>query len=375
MNGQADNLPPSDTAKAAWNTAQQFLVFEAGDPAFADWSVDNIPEAGDNPLDADGLDIYDIFGNLMYRDHVCTLVNGKQMRVRAAADTRLAAAVPNISIVADPWPIDRWIAAASKFAEQNKLTVVAGPKKLVCYCYPKLGLMCTGADGSSQIVDLSDLSVIRTATAGVLLHGDNPNIAWSPLQGAVAPQSLHNSAVAAPAGAAPEQNLVDSVKLFAQMRRTYCAVASGQMILDFHKIDKVQDDIALVMQTGVNGTDPDLEVLAYPILTNNGFDAQLYKPPSFEVARTEINAGRPLKSGITGHARVAVGWKTNPGDGGSIEQWLFIHDPWPVTTQADANGMPVGGGAQYWERWEAPPCQPGKLCHTNFTSVKPAATS
>ena len=67
--------------------------------------------------------------------------------------------------------------------------------------------------------------------------------------------------------------------------------------------------------------------------------------PTFGKARTEINHARPLKSGVPGHARCCIGYRTYPDQ-------LRINDPWPVN-QGDA----------YWEYWNG-------VTHTNYIYVR-----
>ena len=68
--------------------------------------------------------------------------------------------------------------------------------------------------------------------------------------------------------------------------------------------------------------------------------------PNWDLAQSEINANRPLKSGIEGHARCCRGWKDTGGD------YLYINDPWPIFI-----------GNRYWEDW-------GDVYHTNYIVVR-----
>ena len=62
-------------------------------------------------------------------------------------------------------------------------------------------------------------------------------------------------------------------------------------------------------------------------------------------AKDEIDANRPLKSGVPGHARACAGWWS---DG---TNYLYIYDP-----------LPVNQGEIYWESW-------GSIEHTNYIYV------
>jgi len=55
---------------------------------------------------------------------------------------------------------------------------------------------------------------------------------------------------------------------------------------------------------------------------------------SFDGEKGEIDANRPLKSGIDGHARCAIGCSD------IILDLIYINDPWPEDK-----------GSGYWEWW------------------------
>jgi hypothetical protein len=153
----------------------------------------------------------------------------------------------------------------------------------------------------------------------------------------------------------------DCFMLYAQQTDVYCAVATGQMILDFHRWPYTQDQIATAMNTDASGTDPDDQATGIESLTNNSFNATVDYSADWSEAKAEIDANRPLKSGIPGHARACAGWKrqnifivSQPP-----KRWLQIYDPWPW------NANICQGGAVVWEDWDA-------VSHTNFMYVRHA---
>jgi len=72
----------------------------------------------------------------------------------------------------------------------------------------------------------------------------------------------------------------DCFMLYAQQTNVYCAVATGQMILDFHRWPFTQDEIATAMGTGAGGTDNDGQVAGYESLTNNSLRQPTIRLPS-----------------------------------------------------------------------------------------------
>lgn len=156
----------------------------------------------------------------------------------------------------------------------------------------------------------------------------------------------------------------DCWKLLAQTTNMYCAVATGQMILDFYRYYYDQPAIAAAMGTGAGGTSNEGQAQGYRTLSKNCLVPEIDLTANWAEAKAEIDANRPLKSGIPGHARACFGWKrANIWVAGKPQPlWLYILDPWPW------NQNLCQGGAEYWEDWYA-------VNHTNFIYVRHRTTS
>ncbi len=85
-------------------------------------------------------------------------------------------------------------------------------------------------------------------------------------------------------------------QLYAQQTNVYCAVATGQMILDFYRRYFTQDQIAAAMGTDSGGTSNPGQVAGYESLSNNCLDATYDTSAAWSEAKSEIDANRPLKS-------------------------------------------------------------------------------
>jgi hypothetical protein len=158
---------------------------------------------------------------------------------------------------------------------------------------------------------------------------------------------------------APRCSPHDCFELYAQQTDVYCAVATGQMILDFYRYYFTQDQIAAAMNTGSGGTTNPDQVAGYESLSNNCLDATFDSSANWAEAKAEIDANRPVKSGIPNHARACAGWMrqnltllSQPA-----RRWLRIYDPWPWNADICAGGQVV------WEDWDA-------VTHTNFIYVR-----
>jgi len=119
--------------------------------------------------------------------------------------------------------------------------------------------------------------------------------------------------------------------------------------------------IPSVIADDAGGTGVEDQATGIESLTNNSFNATVDYSADWAEAKAEIDANRPLKSGIPGHARACAGWKRQNIFiiGQSPRRWLRIYDPWPW------NANICEGGAVVWEDWDA-------VTHTNFMYVRHA---
>jgi hypothetical protein len=396
MPSQTPSLPVgADLARnLAWqNTKRLLITGEAGRamPALADWHIDNVlPEGADpstmfegsragrrsgaiNPLPEDGIKIFDVRGRPLFYEFALTLLNGKQLRAHPAADQLLGVPVLNTSI-GDPLPITTMATRAEQVARDNGLTVLPGPERLTCYSYPKLGLLCTDREGVRKVIDIAEHTVIPVSDSREIEISDRSDLltTWSPLDVPAGPtqadvmrdfQARSEMLNDVEGDAAEDQSghrVLPEMVLFGQKTPVFCAVASAQMILNFLGVEKEQDEIAQIMQTGPAGSTTPNQVAAYGTLSGNRFKGILQQPPTFEQLQNEINAHRPVKSGVIGHARVAAGWRITQVEGMPPLQEIFVFDPWPVPSPAAG----VNGGHIYWEPWLPKPP------HTNFITVE-----
>lgn len=146
--------------------------------------------------------------------------------------------------------------------------------------------------------------------------------------------------------------------LHAQQVNDYCAVATCQMILCYYRYYYTQGQIAPALgYTAGSGCPPD-QSAGYEQLSCNHLDATYDTSPTWEEARDQINALHPLKSGIPGHARACAGysyvwWLCD----GIKDKKLYIYDPWPWNADYKL------GGAVYWEDWDS-------VTHTNYVFTR-----
>ena len=333
--------------------------------------------------------------------------------VRAAASPAIGTPLVATHLRPRRWDPKTATRAAEKLVRaEHKGAKVTG-SELVCYCYPKVGVRVTFDAGSKKgrqiIVDVSDGLPVRTLGAKELegstaysYYADvvRPKLdrrldRWSRAEEdldvlrRLAPELLEVDVplkeevrlklydvllgdlivVAWPFSSSrvirfgPRCDPHECFELYAQQTNVFCAVATGQMILDFYRWYHDQDDIAIAMSTGPTGTGNPEQVAGYESLSNRCLDATFDGSADWSEARAEIDANRPLKSGIPGHARAVAGWsRTWSWAGWTFDRSLKVYDPWPWNADICA------GGDIEWEDWDA-------VTHTNWIYVRLRTTN
>ena len=329
-------------------------------------------------------EIFDVDGKLLYRDKTISLAGATELRIRTAARDTLR--TPVWSVKAGPvLNFEGLRDAAVDFAlnrPNGKLTPVkVGDEpsvRLICYSYPKLGILCTPvADPKSRvIVDIGDLRVIPLNAFAEQQSPESIRTVWSPFDTVVRTtigdfrESFKRNLATLPIlpeGGADLSSVVKTSReraiqqeravspaliLHSQETNVFCAVATAQMILQFYGIQKSQSDIAAAMHTDDTGTTNENQVAGYVTLSlgaSQPLEAVLDDTASFSEGRAEIDANHPFKSGISGHARACGGYRIDNGG----RQFLYIFDPWPPKQ-----------GDIYYEDWSA-------VYHTNYIYVRP----
>lgn len=365
------------------------------------------------------LPIYDLNGKLLFYEFDVTDGNEMKGSVKAAASKIIGSPVVTVEFGARGWDADKaFEGAKKKVAEIIPDGKIVGKGDLVCYSYPKIGIGVTvhaPETGEQELLfDVSDLSLVGgSGMQGYEMEGYGADelegfTAWSFYEEEAEPKAVENETrwnlaesdlEAASVGSprvfeggltegdletlrveltpqpvlgrrfpfyskrtikfAPRCTPHDCFALYGQQTNVYCAVATGQMILDFYRYYFTQDEIAKAMSTGASGTSNPNQVIGYETLSNGCLDATFDGSAQWSEARAEIDANRPLKSGIPGHARACAGWKRQniTFRGQRPRRWLRIFDPWPWNSDI------CKGGKILWEDWDA-------VTHTNFIYVR-----
>jgi len=377
--------------------------------------VKDFEKWGGYDLDPKPLTIYDLNGQVLFYEF--DVMNGNKVvgSTKTAASKTIGTPVITMEFGERSWDFKK----ASKEAEKKvkKLFPKADitESELVCYSYPKIGVRVyfdtTKSKEENLIFDIStldlieryasdelddfacwsfyqevvepeiekrenafklaekELKAVKSKTAKVLGRGisnrklDDIKSALIPKPTATVLQPVNITPIpwysSKTIRFSPRCNSHECFELYAQKTNVYCAVATGQMILDFYRYYYTQDQIATAMGTGAGGTSNTGQVNGYESLSKNCLNATYDSTANWYEARNEINANRPLKSGIPHHARACAGWKKQNIYlvGQTPKKWLKIYDPWPW------NANICNGGKVYWESWDA-------VNHTNFIYLR-----
>lgn len=364
-------------------------------PIITDWSKGGVKK--------ESLEIFDINGKPLFYDY--TIKKGAETigTVRTGASRILGSPVIAYEIGPRYWDFEVTVKKLTPRVKKEYPRQKILGTKLVCYSYPKLGVMFEIIDEQGRqsrlIFDVADLSLIPEKPPKPGVEGA---YAWSFYDSL--PEDVRKIKLKRYDQLdkwrleIPEKTrkniriartltpFVDVIKwpikktvtkqlqfcthynynearshhcfvLHAQQRNDYCAVATCQMVLCYYRYYYTQDQIAPALNYGPGGCPPD-QSAGYEQLSCNHLDATYDTSPTWEEARDQIDALHPMKSGVPGHARACAGysyvwWLF----GGIADRKLYIYDPWPWNADYKL------GGAVYWEDWDS-------ITHTNYVFTR-----
>lgn len=381
--------------ETAWENASLAIIRNAvaNTPGVADWLKGRVRKAP--------VTIYDINGSPLFYDFPVVGHGGEGGIVRTAASRVLGKPIIAIELSNRHWNFNKAVKKLLPKVRKGRSRVPIPRPKLVCYSYPKLGVMfeVPNARGriERQIYDVASLERVRELQSGSEREGQ---YAWSYYD------SLNNRKRSSGlkafekvdamrikqspafrknlARATKLEKLVDITKLKLKLSVTktlqfcphyttsharshhcfvlhgqevndYCAVATCQMILCYYRYYYDQDDIAPNLGYTAGSGCPSDQSAGYQTLSNNHINATFDSSATWAEARSQINQLHPMKSGIPGHARAVAGYSymLNAWPFSITERKLYVYDPWPWNADYSL------AGAVYWEDWDS-------VSHTNF---------
>lgn len=346
--------------------------------------------------------IHDLNGYMLFYDFAITRNRDTAGYVRVGANKIIGTPDISFEIGARHWDFTLAVETIlSKVRHQFPDAQFAEPR-LVCYSYPKLGVLIEIAGGERLIHDVA-------SGAPIPMHSERPNVegafAWSFFDSLsdeerrarlqryngyddarlAIPREMRQEMVRA-ASVETASSLIP-VKMKRKNKRTlqycdhhdetesrshhcfalhaqevddYCAVAVCQMVLCYYRYYYTQDQIAQELDYIPGDGCPRDQSGGYESLTCSHLQAFYDDQPIWERARDEIDALCPLKSGVDNHARVCAGYSSaewlHPFQG-ITEKKLYLYDPWPWDADLKV------GGRVYWEDWDS-------IEHTNYVTAR-----
>jgi hypothetical protein len=347
--------------------------------------------------------IHDINGQPLFHDF--EVARGREVfgNIRVAASAVIGTGVVATELGTRQWSFSEAVKKLTPKVKREFARARIAAPKLVCYSYPKLGVMFeieSDAGRSRAIYDVSSLGRVpeqpenpeEAAREGFYTWSFYDALADNARRGRIARfKKVDADRTSVSAGLRREilagrmlAPLLDKLKLkftynvtkllqfcshyghthtrshhcfvlHGQQVNDYCAVATCQMILCYYRYYYSQDQIAPSLGYSAGGGCPSDQSPGYKSLTCNHLDSSFDAAATWQKARDQINLLRPLKSGIPGHARACAGYSYLRWALGSrlADRKLYIYDPWPW------NADYALGGAVTWEDWEA-------VTHTNY---------
>jgi hypothetical protein len=348
--------------------------------------------------------IYDINGELLFEDFPIKSEDGTRVlgHVRAAVRKDLGAPIIAHEVGARYWDFASAVKKLRPIFSKKFPNAKLKDIKLVCYSYPKLGVMFEAVSPSRelcrQIYDVASLKAVPEKPEKPAIEGF---YAWSYLDSMKEAKSIRLrkfDQFKKKVAEIPEveraailktdvfRRYVDVSKfssvilkliqtkllqycthynyseprshhcfvLQGQEVDDYCAVATCQMILCYYRYYYTQNQIAPKLNYSAGSGCPADQSPGYKSLTCNHLDASFDNTPTFNEAKAQIDALHPFKSGIPGHARACAGYSRNLLTGVNR---LYIYDPWPWNADFKLAGTVT------WEDWDSP-------VKTNFVTTK-----
>lgn len=348
------------------------------------------------------LEIYDINGKLLFCDY--TITRGKNVlgTVRANASKIMGNPILSHEIGPRRWnypaAVKKLTPMVRKKYPRNRIT----GRKLVCYSYPKLGVMFSMIDAkrrrSKLIYDVASLSLVPEKPARAGYEGISAWSLYDSVSEAKRKTGLREYARSNKLRMSIPTNIRARFKkaralttvavavkwplfkysrkllqfcshydynesrshhcfiLHGQQKNDYCAVATCQMILCYYRYYYTQDEIAPHLNYTPGGGCPADQSAGYEELTCDHLDATYDTSPTWAKAKTEIDGLHPFKTGVPGHARACAGY-SSLSLGMFTAQYLYVYDPWPWDADYKL------GGAITWENWTS-------ITHTNYITTQ-----
>ncbi len=341
------------------------------------------------------LTIYDLNGQVLFYDFTLTSANQQVGTVRVAASRVIGAPVVARQVGRPERPDWREVAErlSARLLKKYPRWKVKDAR-LVCYSYPKLGVLLDVLDARQKpqrlIFDLFGGERIPGVTLPLERAG---SFAWSYYDSLQPEQTAANlkrfSAQDRVRRELTEEQRVElrtdlnlsrlshdvvipirfatqklgfcshygyseershhCFSLHGQQVHDYCVLATAQMILDYYRYFYTQDQLAapFYYNDAAGGCPYDTHA-SFESMSCNHLTATYDPSPTWTKGCAEIDGGHPFQTLIPGHSRACAGYSLAYWKGSNVafDRHLFIYDPWPWNADYKV------GGTLSWEDYD-----------------------
>ena len=368
-----ENYVPVEIARKNVETVFNDFLTSGAYSTDKDWREVNV---NPNPTP-----IYDINGMLLYYQFSIEHDGTEIGVIKAAANKILGCTVCTIEETPSYLDSELAIKEAKNLVQKSGENIEITSAKLVCYSYPKIGVLVEYKNSSSTkesctIIDAYDYSIVPEDSSGYIgepaiwsVYQEIPldeydtrreqwNIENSRNSNNLASSTQYDDCSGESVETVSTKSTFNYRKIWnqnnlvPQNNSVWCAVASGKMIAEWFCSSHTMSHIADEMGGWDYSENPPVprgvtwsgEIDYYDGSQPDGLDRYLTDywnnyMVSWDTAYNHIQTySDPLTSAISGHERVCAGWGYY--DGGS--EYLYIFDPAPVDV-----------GSTKWENWNS----------------------
>lgn len=328
-------------------------------------------------VNPDPLVIYDPNGKKLFYQFTVENNGINIGAIKVAASKVLGNPIRTIEFYSEDWDMKKEVEDAKKLIAKDNKNVNVTSSKVVCYSYPKMGIMADIQESKSkeeknklfdfsgsEIIDesINDTSSFKVADIWSL-YSEIPEeeleerlTAWGEYDKRakkIADNNFKGDEVQIKI--AGVQKTLPFTR-YTQENDYYCAPATGKMIAKYYNVTHTQTYIAgkMLVVEGLGTSDTD-QVKYYKRSSGlNKCSSYSDSSPTWIEAKNEIYANRPLATLLSsGHTRACAGYC----QGTDGKYYLYIYDPWNPSF-----GTKYPGGI-YWENWDS-------ITHSHHIIVK-----
>jgi hypothetical protein len=310
--------------------------------------------------------IYDMNGNKLFYQFTVENNGINIGAIKVAASKVLGDSIRTIEFYSEDWDMKTEVEDAKKLVAEDHKNANVTSLKVVCYSYPKIGIMADvqeskSKEEKSRLFDFSGSEIIGKSINDT--NSSEVTDVWS-LYSEIPEEEIEERLISWGEYDKHSKEIADNnfeedkvqIKIagvqktlpftrYVQENDYYCAPATGKMIAKFYNVIQTQSYIADKMRVEEDVGTSVYDQVNYYYKSSSGLDkggSYYDSTPTWAEARNQIYVyDRPLATLINGHVRACAGFCE-----GVDYDYLYIYDPWNPNFGDDYPG------GIYWENWD-----------------------